>query len=143
MKIQVACVTSCGLVLALIASPISRAAGCSLPERGLVLASLTSVAAPEMFAPGAQEQACLSAQQLIALTTATTPAVVDGSGYVPKTPYDNTPWRFNMNQNGKRMTAEEFDAWMKAKGIHVATGKPGTTAVPDGGACLPSASVSC
>ena len=28
-------------------------------------------------------------------------------------------------------------------GIHVATGKPGTTAVPDGGACLPSASVSC
>lgn len=139
MKIQLGCI----MMIALVASPLSHADGCSLPERGLVLASLTSVAAPEMFAPGAQEQACLSVQQLIAATPATTPAVVDGSGYVPKTQYDNTPWRFNMNQNGKRMTVEEFDAWMKAKGIHVATGKPGTNTVSDGGACVPSASVSC
>ena len=27
-----------------------------------------------------------------------------------------------MNQNGKRMTAEEFDAWMKARGVRVAKG---------------------
>ena len=27
-----------------------------------------------------------------------------------------------MNQNGKRMTAEEFDVWMKAKGVRVAKG---------------------
>lgn len=32
--------------------------------------------------------------------------------------------RFYMEQNGKRMTAAEFDAWMKARGIRVATGKP-------------------
>ena len=34
-----------------------------------------------------------------------------------------------MNQNGKRMTAEEFDAWMKAKGVRVAKGK-GAAAAP-------------
>jgi hypothetical protein len=50
--------------------------------------------------------------------------------YVPKTKDDNTPWRFDMNQNGKRMTSEEFDAWMKAKGIRVATGKPGAEITP-------------
>jgi hypothetical protein len=27
-----------------------------------------------------------------------------------------------MNQNGKRMTAEEFDAWMKSRGVRVAKG---------------------
>lgn len=49
---------------------------------------------------------------------------VDAASYQPKTAHDNTPWRFDMEQNGKRMTADEFDAWMKAKGVRVATGKP-------------------
>ncbi len=35
-------------------------------------------------------------------------------------------YRFDMMQNGKVMTPVEFDAWMKARGLHVATGKPGT-----------------
>ena len=39
--------------------------------------------------------------------------------YKPRTEFDNTPWRFNMTQNGKRMTADEFDAWMKARGVRV------------------------
>lgn len=43
----------------------------------------------------------------------------DPSTYKPKTEFDNTPWRFNMTQNGKRMTADEFDAWMKSKGVRV------------------------
>lgn len=62
------------------------------------------------------------------LAMASTPAVtngaVDAAGYKPKTEFDNTPWRFNMTQNGKRMTADEFDAWMKSKGVRVATGAP-------------------
>jgi hypothetical protein len=57
-----------------------------------------------------------------------TGAVIDPATYKPKTKFDNTPWRFDMNQNGKRMTAEEFDAWMKARGVRVATGKPATPA---------------
>ena len=32
-----------------------------------------------------------------------------------------------MAQNGKPMTAAEFDAWMKARRINVATGKPAST----------------
>ena len=51
------------------------------------------------------------------------------AAYKPKTQFDNTPWRFDMNQNGKRMTAEEFDAWMKSRGVRVAKGA-GTVAAP-------------
>ena len=58
-------------------------------------------------------------------------AVVDRAGRVqPKTQFDNAPWRFEMSQNGKRMTAEEFDAWMKARGVRVAKGAPGATTAP-------------
>jgi hypothetical protein len=48
--------------------------------------------------------------------------------YQPKTKFDNTPYRFNMEQNGKRMSAEEFDAWMKSRGIRVAKGAPAPAA---------------
>lgn len=62
----------------------------------------------------------------------------DPAAYKPKTEFDNTPWRFNMTQNGKRMTADEFDAWMKARGARVATGKP-TTATPAAAPAAPAA----
>jgi hypothetical protein len=52
----------------------------------------------------------------------------DPAAYKPKTEFDNTPWRFDMSQNGKRMTADEFSAWMKARGVPAAA--PG--AVPAG-----------
>jgi hypothetical protein len=55
--------------------------------------------------------------------------VIDPATYKPQTQFDNTPWRFDMNQNGKRMTAEEFDQWMKARGVRVARGA-GTAAPP-------------
>lgn len=58
----------------------------------------------------------------------------DPATYKPKTEFDNTPWRFNMTQNGKRMTADEFDAWMKSRGVRVVGRKdaavPAATAVP-------------
>ena len=43
----------------------------------------------------------------------------DPAAYKPQTEFDNTPWRFDMSQGGKRMTADEFDAWMKARGVRV------------------------
>ncbi|ODS62169.1 MAG: hypothetical protein ABS41_10855 [Arenimonas sp. SCN 70-307] len=73
-------------------------------------------------------------------------AAAPADGYVQKTQFDNSPWRFDMNQNGRRMTAEEFDAWMKAKGIRVATGKPGgsaQSAPADAPAAAPAAAASC
>lgn len=36
----------------------------------------------------------------------------------------DTSKRFNMTQDGKRMTADDFDAWMKKNGYRVATGAP-------------------
>lgn len=54
----------------------------------------------------------------------------DPAAYKPKTAFDNTPWRFDMNQNGKRMTADEFDAWMKARGVRVVKAKTAAPAQP-------------
>jgi hypothetical protein len=56
--------------------------------------------------------------------------VIDPATYKPQTQFDNTPWRFDMNQNGKRMTAEEFDQWMKARGVRVARGGSAPAAAP-------------
>ncbi len=55
------------------------------------------------------------------------PAVADPNdpaAYKPKTEFDNTPWRFDMSQNGKRMTADDFAAWMEAKGVRVVSSAP-------------------
>ena len=40
-------------------------------------------------------------------------------------PSGDPDWRFDMRQDGKAMTADEFDAWMKARRARVATGKAG------------------
>ena len=34
--------------------------------------------------------------------------------------------RFEMTQNGRKMSAQDFDAWMKARGIRIAKGAPST-----------------
>ncbi len=52
-------------------------------------------------------------------------ATAKDAAYVPKTAYDNSPYRFNA---GARFTAAEFDAWMKSRGIRVAKGKPAAAA---------------
>lgn len=57
-----------------------------------------------------------------------TAANADPATYKPQTEHDNTPWRFDMSQDGKRMTADEFDAWMKARGVRVAKGAPAPAA---------------
>ncbi|MCC4586993.1 hypothetical protein LL962_07680 [Xanthomonas sp. NCPPB 1067] len=54
----------------------------------------------------------------------------DPAAYKAATAFDNTPWRFDMSQNGKRMTAEEFDAWMKARGVRVVKARPAAGATP-------------
>jgi hypothetical protein len=61
----------------------------------------------------------------------------DPAAYKPQTQWDNTPWRFNMTQNGKRMTADEFDAWMKARGVRVVGRKDTPAAAPATGEPAP------
>ncbi|RRN56537.1 hypothetical protein EIM48_08385 [Pseudoxanthomonas sp. SGNA-20] len=46
---------------------------------------------------------------------------------------DPLDYRFHMEQEGRRMNADEFDAWMKSRGVRIATGKPGQAPVPAGG----------
>jgi len=43
-------------------------------------------------------------------------------------------YRFLMQQEGKNMSADQFDAWMKANGIRVARGN-----TPEGAAAAPAA----
>ena len=88
--------------------------------------------------------------QRVRQPVAAAPAASASSGYVPRTAHDNSPYRFDMTQNGRRMTAEEFDAWMKARGIRVATGKPGGSApaaaapaAATAQACQPTATTKC
>lgn len=71
-------------------------------------------------------QACAPAAAAVHAPAASTGA------YVPRTKWDNTPYRFSAGGNGKKFTAAEFDAWMAAKGIHIAKGvpQPATPAAP-------------
>jgi hypothetical protein len=117
-----------GIALAVLfaASP-AWAGECLLPA-GAKLAEGMSTVAPEMAAVPVGHPYCLPAEQALARLRAPVPA---SGAYVPLTKDDNTPWRFDMSQNGKRMTAEEFDAWMKARGVRVAKGaQPAATPAP-------------
>ncbi len=61
------------------------------------------------------------------------------ANYVPKTEFDNTPYRFNMDK-GKKFTAAEFDAWMKSRGVRVVQARPAATvpATAGGGESAPA-----
>ena len=56
-------------------------------------------------------------------------------------PVADTSYRFDMQQDGKVMSADEFDAWMQSRRVRVATGKPGKPdplpASADAGATTP------
>jgi hypothetical protein len=132
------------IVAALLLASPCLAADCFVPAAGQAGPTL-SLVAPEMSRPLRADPFCASVQDLLARLRTPVPAsappgaatgTADAAAYVPRTKDDNTPWRFDMSQNGKRMTSAEFDAWMKAKGIRVATGKPGAGTAP---AATPSA----
>jgi rare lipoprotein A len=54
-------------------------------------------------------------------------AAASGTATAPNaTPAAPGDARFDMRQDGRAMSADEFDAWMKSRRIRVATGKPAT-----------------
>jgi rare lipoprotein A len=73
------------------------------------------------------------------------PQVVAPVTATPASVPANTDWRFDMRQDGRTMSADEFDAWMRSRRARVATGKPGappvraleTTAPPSMPAAVP------
>jgi len=54
--------------------------------------------------------------------------ISQAAGYVPRTKWDNTPWRFNAGADGKKFNAADFDAWMVAHGVHISKGSGGAPA---------------
>ncbi len=152
------------LLLALMAIPgFAHAVDCATiaasqaqPSRATVLAPVASELAAPSYQLGAQSgvlahaydesqsldqvllrlriEGCRTLARATPAPAAATIDPKDPSVYQPKTEFDNTPWRFDMNQNGKRMTADEFDAWMRARGIRIVGGK----AVVGGAAQQPS-----
>lgn len=115
-----------------------RLAGCDN------VASVTPAPSPGTM-PALQPGTTLPAGTVIDPTAAsvpgTMPSAADPAAYKPRTEFDNSPWRFDMNQNGKRMTADEFTAWMQSKGVRVAKGAPGAAVVVPAAAVLPGAIV--
>ncbi|MDR7135440.1 rare lipoprotein A [Lysobacter niastensis] len=83
------------------------------------------------LAPGDDDKRYASADAPARPAKPATPSAMDTLvAAMPASATANTERRFDMAQNGKPMTAAEFDAWMKARRINVATGKPAT--VKDG-----------
>ena len=75
----------------------------------------------QLFSEGTTVDLVLSRaqrQECRATAAAAQPLSGAAGAYQPK-PGETTAWRFDMTQNGKRMTADEFDAWMKARGVRV------------------------
>jgi rare lipoprotein A len=77
-----------------------------------------------------QEAAAPSAiDNLVAAIPVATAAAADKPG--ARVDHPAGDYRFDMRGDGKAMSAAEFDAWMKARQVRVATGKPGKPSKPD------------
>nr|WP_298125253.1 hypothetical protein [uncultured Pseudoxanthomonas sp.] len=77
-------------------------------------------------------EGCRNVAKALPAPASAAAATASPAAYQPKTAHDNSPWRFDMSQNGKRMTADEFDAWMKSRGVRVvkAPGAPAAAPAP-------------
>ena len=103
-----------------------------LPVRPTAVPSLSSelpgsgrqLGAPEGVLAYTSNEAMAVDQVLLRLRMEGCQNVSQAAGYVPRTKWDNSPYRFNAGGNGKKFSAAEFSAWMESKGIHVSKGAP-------------------
>jgi rare lipoprotein A len=89
---------------------------------GTQFAQAPAAPAPEVAQPSALDR-MVSALPIAAANAGELPA----SAHAKPT---QDPYRFDMRQDGKAMTADEFDAWMKARQVRVATGRAGKPDAP-------------
>ena len=82
-------------------------------HRGVLASAADELQSLENVLLRLRQEGCKAAA-LAASTAARVQTAAEG--YVKKTEFDNTPYRFNMTQNGKRMTADDYDAWLQANG---------------------------
>jgi hypothetical protein len=118
---------------ATVSAPVAGELGSRTSQLGMPSGVLAPVVDPAQSLDRVLLRLRIEGCRNVAKALPASPAAVspnDPAAYKPKTEFDNTPWRFNMTQGGKRMTADEFDAWMKARGARVATGKPKPAPAP-------------
>jgi hypothetical protein len=154
VSVRLHALAAMGLLATLINPALAAAVDCATfkplaPAKGNAL-QLTPIA-EELAAPSAQVGAGVGFAQLFsegatvdvvlsrvqhqqcratAATLRSLPATANAGAYQPKPGESSTAWRFDMTQNGKRMTADEFDAWMKARGVRVVKGSAPTATAP-------------
>ena len=138
------------LCLLLGAAPVGSAvASCevdsvrqALPVRDTALAPPSSELAgapqhpgfmPSVFTPSSSE--ALSLERVLLRQRLANCVVDEFAGYQARTEFDNTPWRFEAGGEGRKFDSDEFDAWMKKRGVRIARGKdqpaePAAVAVP-------------
>lgn len=91
-----------------------QAAHSSSPPAATMPIAATPTLPPDLAAPRRDHAQTFAARKRRAPKPAT----------AAPAPVAPTAQRFDMTQGGKRMSADDFEAWMKARGIRVATGKP-------------------
>lgn len=95
---------------------------------GTRVAGAAAMPAAALASAPAQDTAI---DKLVAVLPVGTVAAAERKAEASAAPMANTDYRFDMRQDGKPMTVKEFDAWMKARRVSVATGKPGKLAKVD------------
>jgi rare lipoprotein A len=76
-----------------------------------------------MFKFQALPALCAAAALLLSACASTPKTAESDMPAPPKARGDDS--RFEMTQNGRRMSADDFDAWMKSRGIRIAQGPGG------------------
>jgi hypothetical protein len=97
-------------------------------------ATIDSRVTVEEAASRLHQQMCATASSAIASARPGT------SGATPPNAAGGTKLRFDMTQNGKRMTADEFDAWMKAQGVRVVKAQASAAPAPATAPAAPASS---
>ncbi|MGO1001112.1 septal ring lytic transglycosylase RlpA family protein [Lysobacter sp. CA196] len=114
------------------AMPIASANAGELPPgvriatgKPATLASAPAAAAVKTTVATGKPAASAAAVKPATTVAAAKPSAGSGGKLLPGNDY-----RFDMMQNGKSMTADEFDTWMKSRQVRVATGKGAEIAPP-------------
>jgi hypothetical protein len=111
-------------LISLLLSPLAFGSVCEGKLEQPLLRSEVHVPGAESALAGVSSSVNMSVAAVLLRQQLASCGPVDAyAGYKPRTAHDNTPWRFNMKP-GQKLNAAEFDAWMRSRGVRVATGRP-------------------
>ena len=94
-------------------------------DKGVARVEVRTLLPGEERLAGPRAAADASAMDRLVKTLPQALAAAGPAKPAPAKPAADGGYRFDMQQDGRVMTADEFDAWMKSRRVRVATGKPG------------------